>query len=349
MTTGAIQPDAQTVETAVTESEAAEAFLARFMKDSPDNEGQAEEDENEEGVETETTDAEDESEDEAEPDEEEGDEESEEGEGDEDEGDEDDDRKIIEDDAETYVKVKVDGEDRTVSVRDLKRLYGQEASLTRKSQDVSKRRKEAEELGAKYVAGLNGLMARAQERAKPYKNVDWLAAAQQLKPEELNALKTEAEAVFNEEKYLGEELNKFMGEFQKQRQTALEEKGREAVKELKRDIPGWNEKVYNDVRQFAISSGLEVDIVDNLVDAAAIKLIHKAMLYDRGKSNVVTTKKKGKPKKVIKTSKTSGPTTKDVIGGKTTAARAMKKLKDSGSTDDAANAFLSRWQMASDE
>ena len=42
------------------------------------------------------------------------------------------------------VKVTVDGEEKTVSVKDLKRLFGQEASLTRKSQEVAAKRKEAE-------------------------------------------------------------------------------------------------------------------------------------------------------------------------------------------------------------
>lgn len=356
MTDSAIQKDAQTVvDSAVSQDEAAEALLARFMKGSPeDDESQADENESE-VKETETNDdAEDESEDESDEsgdDDEslEDDDESDEGEGEDEE--EDDDRSYVENETETFVKIKVDGEDRSVSVRDLKRLYGQEASLTRKSQEVSAKRKEAEQLGAQYVASLNGLLSRAQERAKPYKNVDWLAAAQKLKPEELNELRAEAEAVFNEEKYLTEEVKTFMGNVYRQRQAALETRGREAVKELKRDIPGWNEKVYNDIRYFAISSGLETDVVDNLVDAAAIKLLHKAMLYDRGSKAGTVTKKKGKkpPKKVIKTSKASGASTKDVIGGKTTAARAMKKLRESGSTDSAADAFMARWNAASDD
>ena len=340
--TGAIQRDAQTVDGGLSESDAAEAFLTTLIKESPDEEDSAEE-EVREPKKQETKDAEDES-DESEDsgDESPEDEDSEEGK------DESEDKAVIEDDT-AYVKVKVDGEDREVSVRDLKRLYGQEASLTRKSQEVSARRKEAEELGARYVAGLSGLLQKAQQKAQPYKNIDFLAAAQQLKPDELTALRQEALEAFEQEKYLNEELGSFMNNLQTERRNALIERGREAVKELKRDIPGWNEKVYNDIRHFAISSGLDTDTVDNLVDASALKIIHKAMLYDRGKTAVVTKKKSGMPKKIIKTSKTGNATTKDLISDKTSAKKAMKKLEQSGSTDDAAEAFLARWAAASDD
>jgi hypothetical protein len=346
----AIQKDAQTVDGGLTEEAAAEAFLSTLMKESPEEENPAEEDASEPKKESKTKkeDAEDESEEDSEDsgDEDESPEEDEDSEEGEEETEET--QNIIEDDSDSYVKVKVDGEDRTVSVKDLKRLYGQEASLTRKSQEVSKKRKEAEELGATYVAGLTGLLQKAQKKAEPYKNIDFLSAAQQLKPEELNALRQEALQAFEEEKYLAEELNTFMTNLKNQRQAQLVEKGREAVKELKRDIPGWNEKVYNEVRHFAISSGLEADVVDNLVDAAAIKIIHKAMLYDKGKAGVVTKKKGKMPKKVIKTSKSSGVTTKDALSNKTTAVKALKKLEQTGSTDDAAAAFLARWQQSDD-
>lgn len=344
-----IREDAATVENtgAMSEDEAAEALLTRFMKDSPPEDGEADDDVKPvKKPKTKDEDAEDESDSDSEDEDESptADEDEEEGEGEE----ETDDRDYVEDDAEKYVKIKVDGEDRPVSLKDLKRLYGQEASLTRKSQEVAKKRKEAEETGAKYVAGITGLLNKATQRANPYKQIDFVAAAQTLKPEEFNALRQEAETALGEEKYLGEELNNFMTNLHSQRQAQLIEKGREAVKELKRDIPGWNEKVYNDIRHFAISSGLDVDVVDNLVDAAALKMIHKAMLFDRGKSGAVTKKKGPTPKKVIKTSK-SGASAKDLIGGKTSAAKALKKLEASGSQDDAAEAFMARWASASDD
>ena len=53
---------------------------------------------------------------------------------------EDEEAEVITDD-EHLVEVLVDGEVKKASVRDLKRLYGQEASLTKKSQQTAKQRK----------------------------------------------------------------------------------------------------------------------------------------------------------------------------------------------------------------
>jgi hypothetical protein len=335
--------DAPTVENvSLTQDEAGEALLNRFMRDNPEEDGASDSVEKDKKVQKEEA-AEDTSDEESEDSGDESlesDDETEEEDGN--------DLDVIEDYKDKYVKIKVDGEERTVRVGDITRLYGQEAALTRKSQEISKLRKKAEEEGAKNVAALAGLITRAQEKSKPYKQIDWLSAAKKLETDDYNALRSEAEQAVAEERYLGEELNGYMQHIQQQRQASLVEKGREAVKELKRDIPGWNEKTYNDVRYFAISSGLDVDIVDNLVDASAIKLIHKAMLYDRGKSGVVTKKKGNAPKKVIKTSKGSVQT-KDMLSNKTDVAKAMKKLKESGSKDDAAEAFLARFVAAEQE
>jgi hypothetical protein len=50
-------------------------------------------------------------------------------------------KKYADDNDDTYVKVKVGDKEEEVKVNDLKRLYGQEASLTRKSQEVAEIRK----------------------------------------------------------------------------------------------------------------------------------------------------------------------------------------------------------------
>jgi len=73
------------------------------------------------------------------------------------------------------------------------------------------------------------------------------------------------------------------------------------------------------------------------VDHAAIRLLHKAMLYDRGKTKVVTTKVNKSPKKVVKT--THSPA---VSRSSKPSDDAMRKLRSSGSQEAAADVFLSR-------
>jgi hypothetical protein len=123
-----------------------------------------------------------------------------------------------------------------------------------------------------------------------------------------------------------------------QRQQFLQTQAKEAVKVLKEKIPGWSQATYNSVREYAISQGLPENVVNEMVDPVAIQLIHKAMNHDKAKT-IVTKKKVVTPKKVLKTTKTTSG--RDVKVNKADAQ--MKRLKASGTTDDAAEAFLARW------
>jgi hypothetical protein len=240
------------------------------------------------------------------------------------------------------VKVKVGGEELEVSVDKLKRLYGQEAALTQKSQAVAAKAKEAEEQGARYVTALDAMLKRAQERAEPYAKIDWLVAAKNLNEEELVALRSEASRHFDDVRFYEQELGQFMNQATNQRNAQLQEQARECVEVLKKEIPGWNQKVYDDIRSFAIGTGLAPEVVNNLVDPAAFKMLHMAMLYNKGQK-AATSKVVKAPKKIVKTT-VNAETTKQIIKNKNTDT-ANSRLQKSGSIDDATNAFLSKWQL----
>jgi hypothetical protein len=250
--------------------------------------------------------------------------------------------KVAADDAE--VVVTVDGEERRVSVKDLKRLYGQEAALTRKSQAVAAKQKEYEDSTKKAVHALSTLAERAMAEWKPYSEIDWAVAQSTLKPEDFAALRTQAKQRFDNAKFLTEELDKTMSEAQTKFMASLKEKAQETVRVLKdpespHHIPNWSNDVYNSIRDFAIEQGMNAEVVNTLVDPAAIKIIHMAMSFKKAKD--VATKKvvKAIPKKVL-TSKTtqSGTSSKDAK-----SAKARQKLRQTGSVDDAAAALMARW------
>jgi hypothetical protein len=84
-----------------------------------------------------------------------------------------------------------------------------------------------------------------------------------------------------------------------------------------------------------------------MVDPASIKLCHMAMLYAKGQSKVVTTKVAKQVTKVVKTSKSMDASQRSGKGA--TKDKAMARLKATGSQDDAANAFLARWEDSDNE
>jgi hypothetical protein len=248
-------------------------------------------------------------------------------------------------DDETYVKIKVGDEEHEVPVKELQRLYGQEASLTKKSMEVAEQRKAVDAEMAKNVAASGALLERAKARFEPYSKIDFMLAAKELSAEDYTNLRTAAQAAYEDVQFLEQNLNGFMQAAAKRQHDDLVKRAGEALQVLqgpveKGGVEGWNEQVYNNVRSFAVEAGLDNDLVNNIVDPVAIKLLHDAMLFRRGQSKVITKKINKTPTKVIKTTKapeTGSP------GDKSKVNAALKRLSKTGSTDDAADAFMARW------
>jgi hypothetical protein len=325
-----------------TEDDAAEQFLSRWsdkdpeeVSESPEEEDVAQEDdepteheaeeEHEEAEGTEEDPQEDESEETADQDEGEVDEKEPVKKG-----------KTLDDEAK--VKIKVDDEELEVSVKDLKRLYGQEAALTKKSQQVASQRKEVEAANQKAAAQIDRIYQKAAARWEPYSKIDMLVASKQLDAESFTALRAEAQAAWDDFRFITQEVDTFVANANEQRQQAMKAAAVDAVKTLQEKLPGWNQKVYDEVRSYGIDKGLAPEVINNMVDANALLIIHKAMQFDKAKS-VVTKKVNNTPKKVLKTTK--AVTSNDAKVDKTTKAK--QRLKTSGSTDDAADLFLARW------
>lgn len=243
---------------------------------------------------------------------------------------------VLDDDA--VVEIKVDDENLKVSVKDLKRLYGQEAALTKKSQQVAQKRKEMEAQSTKLNATLERMYTKAAEKWEPYSKVDMLIAAKTLDAEEFTALRNAANAAYEEFQYITKEVDGYIKETQQQQQAQLQEAAKEAVKVLKEAIPGWNQELYGKIISYGVNQGMDPDMMNNLVDPVALQLLHKARLYDEGKK-VVTKKKVNTPKKVMKP--TANPTEKFASDKK---VKAIQKFRQSGDVDDAVDVFLSRWE-----
>lgn len=254
-------------------------------------------------------------------------------------------KKYVDDD-EVYVKIKVDGEELEVPVKDLKRLHGQEASLTRKGQELAEQRKQVDARAQQYAAGLDALVKRAEARANEFRKINFLALTKDptVNAEQLGILQDEARKAFEEEQFLKGELGNFVQAVSQEQQATRAAQAQETVKTLgNKDSPmyieGWGQKVYDEIRSFAKSEGLSADIVDNIVDAPAIKLLHMAMMYKRGAAKVATKVVNKTPKKIVKTSNT--PATPNSATAK--QRDAMKTHRNKGTVDSATDAFLAGW------
>ena len=246
-------------------------------------------------------------------------------------------------DEDTLVEIVVDGETKQASIKDLKRLYGQEQSLTRKSQETSAQKKQAEESLQKSHATLQAMISRAQERYKPYEEVDMLLASKQMSSDDFAALRAESKTAYDDLKFLTEESDQFMGHAREQQAQQQQESAKECVKVLQAELPDWSNSMYNDIRQYAISRGLEESAVNQFTDPNVIMLINKARLYDQSKK-VATVKKSTAAKKILR-SKKAAPTKSDVRQQKAKAAqdRLANSASRGNDLDDIADAIMSGW------
>lgn len=238
-------------------------------------------------------------------------------------------------DDEAEVTVSVDGVEHKIAVKDLKRLYGQEASLTTKSQALANQRRALDDQGL-YVANL--LKSRydaAVTKAAKYKDVDLYQAAATLDPEEFQVLRAAKEGAESEVKALETEAKDFLTKTAETRKTVLREQAKEARKELLKHIPEWNDNLYNEVRTYAVAQGMDADVVNEIVDPAAILMINKARQFDalQAKKTTVTKKVTASPKKLIKKSASAERDAPNV-----TALRRAAQID--GDVDSVADLFL---------
>lgn len=323
-----------------------EDAIKAFMNSKPDDDDLSDDEE----VEA-TPEPEDETEEEVEDDEEgdeeeyESDEDDEEGEADPDEeadeeGDEEGDEAPVAPD-EAEVVVTVDGKEHRVSVKDLKRLYGQEASLTQKSQALANQRKAVEAQQQFTVQLLQSQYEKAKAQADKYKDVDLYRASRELDDDEFQALKNAKEAAESEVKALEETGREFVQRAQQARQQILREQAKESLKTITEKIPEWSDELYGQIRTYAVSQGLDADVVNEIVDPAAIVMMRKAMLYDQLKESKskVTKKAKKAPKKVVR----KGDSRK--VDAKTRKLQLKRNIAaETGDVDDVAELFMAAMQ-----
>ena len=253
-------------------------------------------------------------------------------------------------DDDTQVEIIVDGETQRVSIAALKRLHGQEASLTRKSQDLAAQRKEADAAYQKASISYQTLLERAEARAKPYNEVDMLVASRQMDADDFAKLRSESKDAEADLKFLKEEADAFYRDAQDQQKVLHQQAASECVKVLQSQMPEWSNDVYNDIRAYAVAQGLPSEQVDQYVDPQVIMLLNKARLYDQTKATAETKKQKAKVirakdgnkgKKILRSTKS--PVRED------SKSRRVKKAHDvlrskSGDADDIAEALLARWE-----
>ena len=245
---------------------------------------------------------------------------------------------------ETFT-VTVDGEEESATLDDLKRDYSGQRKIQKGMKQAAETRKQAEE-------AFNGLNQQRQQLDQLMQQIGQQGVLAQPVPPTRELLADdplgyiEAEATYRDE----------MGAYQAQRQTLQQQHQatqqaqgqaqqahlQEQLSELARAIPDFGDavkapKMKDRLLKQGINEGYTSDEMSSIVDHRAMKVLHKAMLYDQmmaGKSTVESKLKKARP--LIKAGAKRQPDSASKV-----QAKRMSKLKSSGSMEDAAALLFS--------
>lgn len=236
------------------------------------------------------------------------------------------------------VKVKVDGDELEVPVSELKRLYGQEAALTRKAQKLAEERKAFEQLAQTQTAAYQALVQKAAEKYRQFADIDWEIARTKLSEEEFVALRQEAKEAEQDYRLLVEEGQKVAQQHQQYRMQLLQKEAEEAHRYLSEHLEGWGPEKYQQLVDYAVQMGFPKEKVLMTTSPQFFLLVDKAMKADQAQQVAVKKKKKPTVRKNLRANKAQQV---DSNADKVKAARA--KLRQSGDEDAAVEFLLSKW------
>tara|TARA_B110000503_G_scaffold103723_1_gene154784 strand:- start:21 stop:989 length:969 start_codon:yes stop_codon:yes gene_type:complete len=240
---------------------------------------------------------------------------------------------------ETY-SIKVDGEQVSVTLDDLKQSYSGQKYIQSGMKQAAEQRKQAEE-------AYNGLNQQREQLHQLMQQIGTQGVITQPTPPSRELLNADPLGYIEADANYREQMGAYQAQQQQigqQSQAAQQAQGQahkahlqEQMAELQRAIPDFGDakkapKMKERLVKQGITEGYSAEEIGGIVDHRAMKVLHKAMLYDQmvsGGSDVQAKLKKARP--LMKSGAKKLP---DSAGKR--HRQNMSQLKKSGSIEDAA-------------
>ena len=246
--------------------------------------------------------------------------------------------------ADTFT-VKVNGEEVEVQLDELKNGYSRQADYTKKSQALSAERNSFEQdrdavllERQQYAQLLSALQIQLNTSDEPAPDFDRLYNEDPIEATRLErewnkrqfAKQERAEAIQLEQQRVAQANQQYQTQ-------AMQQVLAEEVHKLPDVIPEWRDEQRaaterEELRAYLIDNGVAEEELQSLVRANHIKVLRKAMLYDKGQSRIKKAAKKGNRSATVKPGSQQGqvkPSSKKMKS-------ARQRLAKSGRLDDAA-------------
>ena len=252
---------------------------------------------------------------------------------------------------EDLYAVTINGEEHTIPLDELLKGYSRHSDYTRKTQELSEQRRGMEQYHNQWNAEIQQIQAERQQYVNALQNVveNSMGALDQFATVDWESLKNEnpLEYITKRDEFRETQDKVRQAQFQQQQahQAHQQESQRNHTRVLQEEhgklveaLPEWKEaesrqKLGSEIKAYALTQGYTSEEIGSLVDHRSLMTLYKAMKFDKASSpDVVQKKVKNKPRVI----RAGSPRTKS-DAGKQKRTTQMKRLKQTGHVDDAAN------------
>ena len=241
-------------------------------------------------------------------------------------------------DLDAQVIVKIDGEEQAVSFSDLIKGYSTEQSLSNKGRELGEARKELEAEREAQLAEINKigqasaavLLSEEQQFAKQYH--DFESKIQEARDNgdtyELSELKDKREQAQQSYWNARKKREGIISQMEEQQSAVYEKQWVEALNYFNNSItqyvPGFDESLAGEIRQFALEEGIPEEFIDTVVDPVMVKFVNDYRLLKQGVSKGEA-KRKSAPAKKLPVKKAKSTVKKKADQEAMIKARAFKE------------------------
>lgn len=195
-------------------------------------------------------------------------------------------------------KVKVNGEEKTVTFDELRKGYQLESDYRQKTARLAEERKTLEAERTHYADQLKGIIPALQTQLQDkYANVDWVELAKS-DPAQYVSLQAEYQQYATRLQIAQAEQHRIETQTQAQRTAEMKERLQQEQTRLAEKIPEFSDPVKGPVlrtelKSFLKKTGYTDDEIAGLGDSRAALIAYKAMKYDKAQEARVVAAKQG--------------------------------------------------------
>ena len=163
-----------------------------------------------------------------------------------------------------------------------------ESEMAQQLTEVKRREFELDDVLQESRQHAELLVSAMKGQANQYRTMNWSA----IPADQLPQYKQAAEQAFAQEQQVTQALEVIKNRQQDAFKQQVEREAALSLTRLRKTIPGWNNEVYGNLREYSQKRGLDPQLFDAITNPAVIEMIHDSYAYRSANSKAKTVSKR---------------------------------------------------------